>query len=313
MPPCPSTDDLDDLDDQAIDWLTRLHSGDATARERLAYAQWQHLSPAHQAAAQEAEALWADIGLTPTAHTHVDTPRPRRKAARWASGLAAGLVLAIFGYSAAEGVPGWFDTHHTGVGQRQQWVLTDGSRLTLNSNSAITVDFNELRRTLSLRKGEALIEVAEDPSRPFIVEAGADRVQAKSATFSVRRDPDQTRVLVATGAAQVEHQAQTLELRSNQLAVYRAGQTLAERDQVDAHALTAWHRGKLIFNRKPLQEVLAELERYQYGRIIVPDAGLGALQISGVFDLNDPHNLLHTLEQRYGLNITYLPFVAWVR
>ena len=310
MPPCPSPDDLDD---QAIDWLTRLHSGDATARERLAYAQWQHLSPAHKAAAQEAEALWADIGLTPTAHTHVDTPRPRRKAARWASGLAAGLVLAIFGYSAAEGVPGWFDTHHTGVGQRQQWVLSDGSRVTLNSNSAITVDFNELRRTLSLRKGEALIEVAEDPSRPFIVEAGADRVQAKSATFSVRRDPDQTRVLVATGAAQVEHQAQTLELRSNQLAVYRAGQTLAERDQVDAHALTAWHRGKLIFNRKPLQEVLAELERYQYGRIIVPDAGLGALQISGVFDLNDPHNLLHTLEQRYGLNITYLPFVAWVR
>ena len=90
------------------------------------------------------------------------------------------------------------------------------------------------------------------------------------------------------------------------------GQAVAERQQVDANALTAWHRGKLIFNRKPLQDVLAELERYQYGRIVLPDATLGAMQISGVFDLNDPQNLLHTLEQRYGLNITYLPFVAWV-
>lgn len=117
---------------------------------------------------------------------------------------------------------------------------------------------------------------------------------------------------MATGAAQVEHQAQTLELRPNQQALYHAGQPVAERQQVDANALTAWHRGKLIFNRKPLQEVLSELERYQYGRIVLPDTDLGAMQISGVFDLNDPHNLLHTLEQRYGLNITYLPFVAWV-
>ena len=77
-----STPTPEDLDDQAIDWQTLLHSGEASARQRLDYQRWQQLSPAHKTAAQEAEALWADIGLTPTAHTHVDTPRPRRKAAR---------------------------------------------------------------------------------------------------------------------------------------------------------------------------------------------------------------------------------------
>jgi len=306
----PSTPSSDDLDDQAIEWQTLLHSGDASAGQRTAYQRWQDLSPAHQTAAREAEALWADIGLTATAEQH--RTRPRRRAFRWASGLAAGLVMAVLGYGGLEYVPRWSDTHHTGVGQRQQWLLSDGTRVTLNSATALSVDFTASQRTITLRKGEALFELANDPARPFVVEAGQDRVQAKDATFSVRRDADQTRVLVATGAAQVEHQAQTLELRPNQQALYHAGQPVAERQQVDANALTAWHRGKLIFNRKPLQEVLSELERYQYGRIVLPDTDLGAMQISGVFDLNDPHNLLHTLEQRYGLNITYLPFVAWV-
>ncbi|MBP3865173.1 MAG: FecR domain-containing protein [Pseudomonas sp.] len=306
----PSTPSSDDLDDQAIDWQTLLHSGEASARQRLDYQRWQQLSPAHKTAAQEAEALWADIGLTASAEQH--RARPRRRAYRWANGLAAGLLLAVLGYGATDYVPSWSDTHHTGVGQRQQWLLSDGTRVTLNSATALSVDFTGNQRSVILRKGEALFELADDPSRPFIVQAGQDRVAAKNGAFSVRRDAVQTRVLVASGAVQVQHQTQTLELQPNQQALYQAGQAVAERQQVDANALTAWHRGKLIFNRKPLQDVLAELERYQYGRIVLPDATLGAMQISGVFDLNDPQNLLHTLEQRYGLNITYLPFVAWV-
>ena len=307
----PTTPSCDTLDDQAIDWQTLLHSGEATARQRLDYVRWQQLSPAHKAAAQEAEALWADIGLTASASQH--RARPRRRLYRWASGLAAGLVLAVLGYSSPEIIAGWSDTHHTHVGQRQQWLLSDGTRVTLNSATALTVNFTGNQRRVSLRKGEALFELAEDPSRPFVVEAGHEHVQARNGTFSVRREADQTRVLVAAGTAQVQHQTHTVELQPNQLAVYRHDQPAPERQYVDAHAYTAWQRGKLIFNRKPLQDVLTELERYQYARIVLPDTQLGALQISGVFDLNDPQNVLHTLEQRYGLNITYLPFVAWVR
>jgi transmembrane sensor len=58
--------------------------------------------------------------------------------------------------------------------------------------------------------------------------------------------------------------------------------------------------------------VLAELERYQHGRILLSDSKLAALEVSGVFDLNEPQALLHTLEQRYGLKVTYLPWLAVV-
>ena len=59
-------------------------------------------------------------------------------------------------------------------------------------------------------------------------------------------------------------------------------------------------------------QVLAELERYQHGRILLSDTTLAALEVSGVFDLDEPQALLRTLAQRYGLKVTYLPWLAVV-
>jgi len=80
----------------------------------------------------------------------------------------------------------------------------------------------------------------------------------------------------------------------------------------DAGAQMAWQRGKLIFNGKPLGQVLTELERYRHGRIVLSDSKLAAMEVSGVFDLDEPEALLRTLEQRYGLKVTYLPWLAVV-
>ncbi|HCV41671.1 MAG TPA: iron dicitrate transport regulator FecR, partial [Pseudomonas sp.] len=45
---------------------------------------------------------------------------------------------------------------------------------------------------------------------------------------------------------------------------------------------------------------------------LLSDHTLSALEVSGVFDLNEPQALLRTLEQRYGLKVTYLPWLAVV-
>ena len=148
--------------------------------------------------------------------------------------------------------------------------------------------FSEHERRVVLDAGEALFETADD-SRPFVVETAGARVQGNAATFSVQRDGH---VVLARGEAKVgEHE----------LAV-----------ATDAGAQMAWQRGKLIFNGKPLGQVLAELERYQQGRILLSDTKLAALEVSGVFDLDEPQALLRTLEQRYGLQVTYLPWLAVV-
>ena len=278
---------ISDLSDDALDWQVLLHSGNASASDRARYQRWCQLSPAHADAAGEAEALWQDLGHTPTAQVFEAVP-VRRNSRHWATGIAASLMLLAAGYSGWQQMPVWLADYQTGIGERQSITLADGSRVVLNSGSALNVAFSASERRVTLQAGEALFETADDP-RPFVVETAGELVQGSAATFSVRRDGD---VVLAKGDAQVG---------DHRLAI-----------AADASAQTAWQRGKLIFNGKPLGQVLAELERYQHGRILLSDRKLSALEVSGVFDLNEPQALLRTLEQRYGLKVTYLPWLAVV-
>ncbi|MFW3899641.1 FecR family protein [Pseudomonas bharatica] len=275
-----------DLSDAAIDWQVLLHSGTASAADRSRYQRWRELSAEHLAAAEEAEALWGDIGHTEAAARLPIAPRRSR---RWGSAIAASLVLALVGYGGWQQAPALLADYHTSTGERRTVTLEDGSRVTLNSASAFSVKYTDDRRLVSLREGEALFEPAQDP-RPFVVDSGDERVQGSGAVFSVRRQGHAASVVVARGEA-------------------RVGERLLAASP-DAQAQTAWQRGKLIFNGRPLREVIAELERYQHGRILISDNQLGALPVSGVFDLDDPHGLLRTLEQRYELKVTYLPWLA---
>ncbi|WP_323744616.1 FecR family protein [Pseudomonas sp. UFMG81] len=280
---------LSNLSDDALDWQVLLHSGTATAADQARYQRWCQLSSAHAEAAREAEALWQDLGHTPTAQTLSPPAAPRTW--RRLSAIAASLAMLMAGYGAWQQVPVWRSDYHTSVGQRQSLTLADGSRVTLNTGSALSVAFSADQRKVVLEAGEALFETVDDP-RPFVVEAGGAPVTSSAAVFSVRRQAEGDRVLLAEGEARVGEQPL--------------------QPSADARTQTAWQRGKLIFNGKPLGQVLAELERYQRGRILVPDHKLAALEVSGVFDLDDPHALLRTLEQRYGLKVTYLPFLAVV-
>jgi len=204
------------------------------------------------------------------------------------AGVAASVVLLVAAVAGWQQAPVLLADYHTAVGERQVITLADGTRVTLNSASALSVVFSEHERRVVLAAGEALFEATDDP-RPFVVDTAGERVQGGAATFIVRRDG---RVVLARGEAKVgEHE----------LAV-----------ATDAGAQMAWQRGKLIFNGKPLGQVLTELERYRHGRIVLSDSKLAAMEVSGVFDLDEPEALLRTLEQRYGLKVTYLPWLAVV-
>lgn len=276
---------LTDLSDDAIDWQVLLHSGNASQADRERYQRWRGLSAEHLAAAEEAEALWGDLGHTQAATQLPKAPRRRH----WGSAIAASLLAAMLGYGGWQQAPALLADYHTSTGERRTITLEDGSKVTLNSASALSVNFSGERRTVSLKAGEALFEPAADP-RPFVVDSGAEAVQGSDAVFSVRRQGSVNSVVVSRGEAQVGERRVAVS--------------------PDAQAQTAWQRGKLIFNGRPLREVIAELERYQHGRILISDSQVGALQVSGVFDLNDPHALLRTLEQRYALKVTYLPWLA---
>ncbi len=82
---------------------------------------------------------------------------------------------------------------------------------------------------------------------------------------------------------------------------------------VDVDAATAWQRGKLIFNRRPLENVVAELQRYRTGRIVILGDRLKTLEVTGVFDLDDTDRILRTIEETTKARVVQMPLFTIIR
>lgn len=209
-----------------------------------------------------------------------------------------------------------FADHSTGVGEQRTIALPDGSSVALNADSALSVNFGGVERRLSLLEGEALFTVMPDPARPFVVEAGGGQTHALGTVFDIDIRPSDVVVTVVEGVVSVAADfspSETVRVVADQRVRYNARVIPSVTEAIDASAETAWRRGRLIFNRQALGDVVSSLERYRTGSILVMSDELRALPVTGVFDLSDPEAILRTIEETLPVRVTRLPFVTIIR
>lgn len=116
--------------------------------------------------------------------------------------LAVALGLGLF--SGLDHPATYNAEFRTALGERRQVALPDGSLMDLNSRSVVAVHYVKGQRGIELKQGEAMFSVEHDTSRPFVVDAGAGQVTVTGTRFDVRRDDDQTRVVVEAGTVKVQ-------------------------------------------------------------------------------------------------------------
>ncbi|MEW5422351.1 FecR domain-containing protein [Amorphus sp. 3PC139-8] len=305
------------LSDEAIEWLVRLHSGHATADDESAFAEWRAQSAGHDRAAREAEALWHGIGLVGDEARETERKAERAKVTRRVVlGGGALVVAGVAIYRSGVIPPSAFADYATGIGEQRTVALSDGSTVRLNAGSALSLDFAADRRWLRLLQGQATFTVAPDARRPFVVDADGGQSRAIGTVFDVDIRSDHVVVTVVEGIVSVSTRADPLDpvMASAGYSVqYAAGLAPSRPEAVDAEVATAWRRGKLIFNRRRLGDVVAELERYRGGRILVVGDRLRALEVTGVFDLDDPEAVLSTIEATLPVHVVRLPLVTIIR
>ena len=301
--------DHDDLARQAAEWLVLLSADDAGERAdaERGYQRWKQQGPAHVAAAQDMEGLLVglrDMRQQPASdrrlHGVIDgeirfSQRSRRNK-RFCAALGIGLMLLV---------PGWlgWQQHgldyqqqlHTGLGERRQVELPDGSRLEINGRTRLEVRFSAGQRDIRLEQGEVMFSVAHDSSRPFVVDAGNGTVTVTGTRFDVRRDPGQTRVAVEQGSVRVEGHGESRALLGAGLGSHIDEEgNVAAAYRIDAAALTAWRSGKLVFNDASLAQVAEEVSRYREHPLkVAPKAA--KLRLSSTFRVDDTDALLRAL------------------
>ncbi|CAH1659471.1 Iron dicitrate transport regulator FecR [Hyphomicrobiales bacterium] len=302
------------LSDEAINWVVRLNSGRATQADREAFTDWRLQSEHHELAAQEAETIWHGVGIAGDDARKAEQKAAHTKVTRGAvlGGIllvAAGLAIERFGVIG----PRRLADHATSVGEQRRITLPDGSSVFLNASAALAVDFTDVERHLTLLVGEAIFTVVRDAARPFIVEANGGRAQAIGTVFNIDIRPEEVVVTVLEGVVEVATQVGSVTAHVDQRVRYTASSRPSAAETIDADVETAWRRGKLIFNRRPLGDVVAEIERHRDGQIVIVNPRLRSLEVTGVFDLRDPDTILRTIEETLPVRVNRLPFVTILR
>ncbi|MGH1557316.1 FecR family protein [Caulobacter segnis] len=169
--------------------------------------------------------------------------------------------------------------------------------MTLNTASLIEVAYDDRQRLVRLVKGQALFEVAKHQARPFVVAAGDRRITATGTAFDVRLDRDQVKVLLIEGRVVVAAAtgAGPTNLLPTDRQVLEPGEALVAGPSravsiaaADIERDTAWNRGQLVFRDERLADAVAEMNRYAPETLVIEDARIADLRISGVFGTARP-------------------------
>ncbi|MDE2406975.1 MAG: FecR domain-containing protein [Xanthomonadaceae bacterium] len=335
-----------EIEASAAHWLARRDGTHWRAQDALALDAWLAADTRHRVAFLRLQAGWAQSGrlqalgaggqppgppprgfwqappssrreqmlqaVTPATARRVDTSR--RFVARLANVvlLAACALLVQWGWRNYTHVD--VASYRTAMGEVRQQALTDGSLAILASKSRIDVRMARSQRDVVLMQGEAIFEVAKDRQRPFAVAVDGYRAVAVGTRFSVRRDAHDLRVVVTEGTVRLDspdnngHASPSSLLPAGSVALIHDGSVLVRNlGLAEVGQLLDWHNGWLVFRDTPLQDAVAEFNRYNARKLQIADPDAGALRIGGSFRWDNEDTFVRLLEAGFPIRAEASP------
>ncbi len=294
--------------DQALNWLIELEGVDE--QQHILFQEWLGADPENARAFDRAKSIWNGASVMQAAAQLAEPRKPTRMQrirCHWKPvATAAVLLLAVLNFS---NLPLRLQADHlTVVGERQRLELADGSRVLLNTDSALSSNVGDTQRSARLYQGEAYFSVPARPGLPMEIEAGPVRMRADSTDFSVRYLDGIAQVQVQRGAVNVQ------AIRGDSSVSLGAGESVrvgpggfGSREKLDANRDLAWVQGRLVFDNCPLNEVLAELRRYYPGWIINTNAQRGHVAVTGNYRLDNPLDVIRSLAHITSASVHEMP------
>lgn len=305
---------------QAADWYAQLLEAEPQAEIHLRWRAWLEASEEHRHAWRYVQTVSQRFqplsgGLASAAADTLLRPSTvmgRRRVLKLTALFASGTLLSWLTYRHTplrESLLAASADYRSTTGEIKQLTLQDGTRLWLNTASAVDVRYDERRRQIILLSGDLLIDTARD-SRPFFVSSAQGQMQALGTRFSVEQQEGLTHLAVYNGTVEVSAQ------RGHVLRRVNAGQQLGfDRDgkgELLANAFpdADWAQGILQANNAPLGEIIRRLARYRRGYLAC-DPDVADLRVMGAFPLTDTDKSLAMLARVFPVRI-HRRFSWWV-
>lgn len=302
----------DPADDTAAAWVARMDSDAWGSANEAELETWLSQDRRRRGQLLQAQAAWLSLDRDSRAIPSASDPasqtrRPfaaierRRFVLAGAGAIAASLIGGIVWVRSAR-------TYSTALGEIRKMPLPDGSTATINSASEIDVRLAAGRREVRLASGEAWFQVAKDPSRPFLVEAGGVIAQAIGTAFSVRRFENGAEIIVTEGvvegwAAQADGHRIRLTAGQHAYIGNNAAIRLVGDSQTDVDRTLAWRSGSIDLQGRSLADAIAEFNRYNQRKLVLADPALAAEQFDGIFRTDDPEGFSVAVRDSFATTI----------
>ncbi|AWG36031.1 FecR domain-containing protein [Alcaligenes aquatilis] len=306
--------DEDTLHKEARAWVSRLKTSSLTSRQARELRRWCGRSPSHAAAFAHAREMWdatpqdREQWLREAKLMKKRGHQPLRRALL--GGLLVGGGLYLLAKPPLQLWPSLADLradYRTGAGEQRRVQLMDHVWLDMNTRSRLNVsDDPHLGRVVALLDGEVEVRQSERSASVATVFAGAGSIQTFNGRTNIRYLNGQTQVTCLSGSAQVDVGGQGYRLGAGEQLVY-GRHAISSVQTVAAENLPSWRQGRLAFHEQPLSQVLAELNRYWAGHLILRDATLGSVLVSFAVSLDNLPEVLEVLQQVYGVQVMCLP------
>lgn len=317
--------------DQACVWLSRIDR-DLTNDERAELAAWLSQHPDHLTLLIGIAEEWDKLDAVSPLVGGI--PGSSRKSAggrsykKMSLAIAASLFIALVSTllyqsqipreGAAE-PSAQRQSFVTEIGEKSNVILSDGSELTINTNTRLSIEFTAEERKLVLHSGEMFIHVKPNRNLPFNVYVGDKVVQAVGTAFNVEFvEQGNVEIIVTDGSVIVRSETphpkdpatgtKTNAIAREGLVPVKAGeifQTVADvpvhrpLTPVEASTKLAWQSGNLVFHGETLAQAIREIERYSRVEFVITDSRLNDIVVAGVFKAGDIDGLLKTLEDNF--------------
>lgn len=302
----------DPVVDKAADWFVRLQNTETDDTVRQEFQKWLLQDPRHEFEFQTFRDIWGATAFDEAVAALNPKTMGHQRSHAWTvcGGAVAACIALIVGlWQGPDFVVAWQADYMTAPGDQSAVVLPDGSSMLLNTDTAVTIDFQDGRRHVRLLKGEAFFDVKHDQTHPFHVASGYGDVAVKGTAFSVRTDSEETKVILERGRVDVVclcASGTEVQLLPGQT-VTASAKMLSPISNLDADRALAWRNGRITFDDVQLVQVISELSRYYPGRIFIASNRAKQLVVSGNYRLDNIEGAISMLADVAGVSMTRLP------
>lgn len=297
--------------EQSIQWLVKIRFDAPDAVTRQNFETWLAASPEHARA-------WSSVSDASQRFSNLPSDLSRRTLGGARSRMSRRQSLKMLGLFAGSGallwavrdhspLPGLLADYRSGIGERRQVDLADGSRVRMNSSSAFDAELDGQQRLIRLLYGELLVESRAAARHALWVGGRDGYLRVQGARFLLRQHDEAGSLLVVQDGTVAVFSGQ---LRGEPAALVQAGESVlfdvagvrqAPDDGLDPWG---WSDGVISARDMPLGAFLAELSRHRHG-VLRCNPDVAQLRVSGTYQLSDTNQVLNLLATSLPVRVDY--------